>query len=204
MSPKGRPTGFLKCYLGTIRNQVAYCLQAQVCQVATETNPHFVTSFEGGRNDGGVLLGSIAIGDDITERYVTTVDTDNGEQDVVTVEVKSLSPRADTNKSVTWGYRFTQSQLDSCQAVILISPKDPDYVALVPIHCIRHNERSTRTVFVSQPFRPLWTLHPLPAFPPELAPFIRPLAQLGEALAHMRDVTNASLQASNAVITEHW
>lgn len=203
MAPR-EPPHILRSYETTMQNLVAYNTQTLVCQVATKTNAFFVASFEGERNDGGVLLGSPAVGDDITERYFNNIEADSEQVDTVTVDVKSIAPIVNHNKTVFWRYTFTPAQLGSCQAVIFISAKDPDYVALVPMHCLRHEKQLTRLEFASQNIRPLWTLHPPPGFPPELAPFMRSLSQLGEGLANMRDVTNASLRDLDAIRGQHW
>lgn len=117
---KGRSSSstLLNSYACIIRNQIAYCTQAQGCQVATETNAYFVAAFEGGSNDGGIRLGSPAVGDDITERYFNTVGQDSETEDIVPIDVKSIAPGTDTNQAIIWRYQFTPAQVESCQAAI--------------------------------------------------------------------------------------
>ena len=114
-----------------------------------------MASFEGGRNDGGVLLGSPAVGDDITKRYFNNIEVDSEQVDTMTVDVKSIAPIVNHNKAVFWCYTFTPTQLGSYQAVIFVSTKDPNYVALMPMHCLHHEKRLTRLEFASKNIWPL-------------------------------------------------
>ena len=154
MAPR-EPPHILRSYETTMQNQVAYSTQTLVCQVAIETNAFFVASFEGGRNDGGVLLGSPAVGDDITKRYFNNIEVDSEQVDTMTVDVKSIAPIVNHNKAVFWRYTFTPTQLGSYQAVIFVSTKDPNYVALMPMHCLHHKKRLTRLEFASKNIWPL-------------------------------------------------
>ena len=198
----------LRTYTITIRNHVAFCAQALVCQVATETSPFFVTAFEGGRNDGGIRLGSPAVSEDATDRFFETVDRESRTKDLVTVDVKSIAPMADTRgEAVYWAAEFTPAQLKSCQVAILTATKDPGYVAVVPMYCLHQRPMAPLSKgkrHNTQNIRPVWTLHPLPAFPPEFAPFIRPLSQLEEALTNIRDITIASLPGSETDTIPYW
>ena len=208
MAPSHRDVDILRSYTSIIRLQVAYCSQAQVCQVATEANPFFVAAFEGGRNDGGIRLGSPSVSEDITERFFDTVEGETSTKNLVPVDIKSIAPMADTRgEAVYWRAEFTFAQLESCQVAILTAAKDPGYVAVVPMYCFRQRPMPLSPMgrrHNTQNIRPVWTLHPLPAFPPEFAPFIRPLSQLEEALTNIRDITNANLPGSEANTTPYW
>lgn len=208
MARSFRDADILRSYSIALRNQVAYSAQAQVCQVATAANPFFVTSFEGGGNDGGIRLGSPSVGEDITDRFFDTVKGDTSTRDLVPVDIKSIAPKADNRgEAVVWLFELTGSQSKSCQVAILVAAKDPGYVAVVPVYCLRQRRMTpsgSKMRNHTQHIRPVWTLHPLPAFPPEFAPFIRPISQLGEALTNVRDITIANLPGSGADTTLYW
>ena len=95
-----------------------------------------------------------------------------------------------------WSLSLTPQQMRTCQALIITTPKEPDFVILLPAHYIRQKKEAHKdgsANFFTRGFRPLWTLHPLPAFPPELTPFVLPLSELGQAVADMRDyITGAA------------
>ena len=175
-----------------VRQIVAYSCEAQVCQAAADQCDYFVKAVENARNDCGLYIGPETLERDqgLAHIYNQLHQFTQRDKIIAPFEIKSLTPANDFRKSGIWRWTFRPDQVLSCQVVIFATPKDPDFIAFLPMHYLS-SLRSTKIkneVLVSLPkFRPQWTLHPLPAFPPELVPFLVPVSQLGVACGNTRD-----------------
>lgn len=188
------PTARIRSYNTTTYVHTAYLAERQVCQAAMETNGHFVRSFEGGHNDGGLLQSRQTVQGSATERLFAAMDMDDGKAQVLPIEVKCPTARADDKSNIYWTVDFRHSQFSTCQIVIVSSIVERGFVAVFPMEIIReripkieHGHPGNRKIrYMSASFRVMWQLHSIPAFPPEWAPFILPMPALGSALARIR------------------
>lgn len=183
----------VQIFLSAVRGQVAHLAEASVFR-AVEGYPWVLRAVDGGANDGGIYVGRQALGSSLISRILGLSDLQ--EAQVVPFEIKNWAPCTDTWGGVFWRISFSERQLESCQFVIITSAQDCSYVALLPMHLWLERVNTHGLGAVSDAIRPLWTIHPLPAFPPEMAPFMLPLSQLGEALDGVRDFANG--------FVDHW
>jgi len=184
-----------KSYNSAILTMVAFSAEARVCAITAQANPYFVRAFEGGGADCVVctksdeLEGSSA---DRTFAMLDSIDRGDPEKGLIAIECKNISPRTDQEANILWTFVLTEYQRRYCQLVILTSARDPDFVVGLPMRYIdlKFPNRRGDTEITFYGLRALWTLHSVPAFPPELAPFTLPLVRLGDALAQVRDFAN--------------
>lgn len=157
---------------------------------------YIIWSPESGNNDFGILIGDEypeGLDGDGISKLVKLIDSGENSKIVVPMDVKCIMPMT-IRETATWGVKLTPEQRRTCQAVIITTPKEPQFVVLLPVYYLRQREvggkKSTICWFPGP--RPMWTLHPLPAFPPELTPFILPFPGLPQALADARDYSTGS------------
>lgn len=188
---KASTDALTRTYAGSLRVQVAYLSEARICEIAgkaDEISPNFVKAFEGGRVDCGVYQGPTRLPDDSTKKQFAVSEADTNEKTILPVDLKDIAPVCH-KEAIYWIIHVSVNQAKTCQAIIINAAKDPDFIAVLPIHYIRHHllevSRTGKHIY-SKPFRPLWTLQQLPAFPPELAPFMIPTSSVGQLLANMR------------------
>jgi hypothetical protein len=171
--------------------QVASLAESRVCEYAAK-NPDFLRAFEGGQHDCGLYLGSKLLGGTLTDRLYMLQDTEDWEREsIIPMDVKNPGPIADHKGSVFWVFHITQEQVKRCQVLLISSPKAPDSVTLLPMHY--HRIRSKTLLRGSDSYRPSWTTHPLPAFPPEWSPFVMHISKIADALANMREYANGTI-----------
>ncbi|KAL9042304.1 MAG: hypothetical protein Q9180_000700 [Flavoplaca navasiana] len=160
-------------------------------------HPRLVRGFESGVNDCGLIVGPDDVpGGTPTDRSFALRQDHNGNTVVVPMEIKYASIAHDESGNAVYHFGLTEDQWDTVQAIILRNFQEPDYVAVIPIHYIRQRlkgEYCSGGIF--DHLRPLWTLHPLPSFAHELAPFITPIARLYETLNSMYQYANGSGKA---------
>ena len=205
----------MRGYRSYTRIMVAAISEAHISRMALDQTPHFVRAFEGGRADGGILAqgsglqGSAAdrllalglldtvvtsSGGQMNERAGDAVQAQRGNNHVQCfgVDFKSISPCYDGKRFVSWPFHFTKAQWHSCEAVVLTSSQEADYVALLPMGYIRAAKSGVdfpkvgALCIYGRGFQPQWILQALPAFPPELAPFMLPSSRLGVAFDSLR------------------
>ena len=155
-----------------------------------------VWSPEGGKNDFGILVAEGLEGNDIRKLVHLTDAGVVGSKPIVPLDVKLIMPQS-IYGSAMWFVHLTQEQIKTCQALIITTPKEPDYFILLPVHYLRCQNKvevskKESTQFWFRGVRPAWTLHPVPAFPPKLTPFISPFSGLQQILADMRDYATGS------------
>lgn len=177
----------LQEYANAFQTHVAYLCEARIRQLAVEQVDFFVESYEGGLNDGALYVGSGTFQNKGGAAHTLFVQLSkhHGEKVLAPLDVKRCTPKCDSKRGVQFYIKISPGQRQSCQALILVSPKEPDFVGLIPFHYLPSKGTVEDGVSFA-PIRPLWTLHPLPAFPPEYTSFIFPVQQLGNRLENMR------------------
>ena len=153
----------------------------------------FLKAFEGGGHDCAEWFGPIRLPRNLTSKLMTALTSDELDPCgayVLPIDIKTFSPIwHQREKVLKWKCEFTESQTRACQAVIMSTHKDPWFVALVPLHYIRKNsDPSVKKLYVnSLKFKIDWTLHAVPAWPPEWGPFQLPTTQIRNGLDLIRD-----------------
>ena len=175
--------------------QASYLAEFQVARAIAGCSQEsgIVRSPESAANDFGLLVGRNLEGDETT-KFIQLVRSNMNSRTIAPLDVKSLMPRI-VHGTAMWGLHLTPQQMKTCQALIIITPKEPKFVALLPVHYLCQWKKSCKEKsadFRTCGPRPLWSLHPLPAFPPSFIPFVFPFSQLGQALADMRDYCTGS------------
>lgn len=205
------PSSVKRSYFSGIINLVSKIAEHNVCHAAYQQDIFFVQAFEAGNIDCGLVLDQRKA--DLLD--YTTLNTERlmlfteyGVQKstpIIPLEIKSANPcfQHTGNALTTWC--FSNEQWKKAEVAILVSIKDPKSIGMVPMKILRRNDKSRspmfnclsrekRTWLSSISIRPMWTLHPLAAFPPELAPFMLPLDELGQAFG---DIKQMNLDQSN-------
>ena len=185
----------LKYYENCTKLRVAFLVEARLCQAAAEGTDgrYFIRAFECGQCDAGLYVGRGKMIGNATERSFQLLDSQQEQESVVPVDIKSISP-ALGQEWASWLLHAERGQRESCQALILSSTQEPNYVALVPMQYLypEESDKGGPQLYYTSGFAHHWILHPLPAFPPELTPFILPLSQLASALANVREFAQGS------------
>lgn len=201
---KYRYHGFARTFFSSMVQVASELGESALSSTVSVGGTNIVRAPEGGRHDCGWYTGSRPLPASGIERLLTiSQDGDDQRAQIIPLDVKSNLPRTSADGEVTWKFKFTALQWKHCQAALLFSIKDPNFLALIP----RAYFKGTYNIFTvqgsveypvasSKGIRPLWTLHPFPAFPPELAPFILPRKDLPKALTDM--------QAYSQGRTESW
>ena len=180
----------LLSYTNATRTYVAFSSEARICGIAHQHCPSFVRAFEGGVTDCGLYMGLRNPDGDLADKVLSVLEAKDPQGRVIPIEAKDLAPITDLKANVYWIYHFTKRQAEHCQVAIISVAKDPEYVALLPLHYYRKRGRMTddsngQVPIYSCLLRPRWLLHSVPAFPPELAPFILPINDLSQALENI-------------------
>ena len=185
----------LKYYEDSTRLQVAFLVEARLCQAAAEGTDgrYFIRAFEWGQCDAGLYVGRGDLIGNATEQSFQLLVSQQEQGSVVPVDIKSISPGLG-HEGALWLVQSSPGQSESCQTLIISSTQEPNYVALVPMQYIylTKSAKGGRRSYYTSGFAHHWILHPLPAFPPELMPFILPLSQLARALANLRAFAQGS------------
>ena len=181
----------LEHYEDCIRSQVAYLVEARLCQAAAAGTDgrYFVRAFECAQCDAGLYVGQGDLIGNATEQSFQLLDSQQEQESLVPLDIKSISPRFN-ERWASWAFHTELAQKQCCQALILSSAQEPNYVALVPLQHFSRTFGKSDHHFSGFPHH--WILHPLPAFPPELTPTILPLSQLASALANLRAFAQGS------------
>lgn len=173
------------------RGAVAYLAEARVCQLGIEAHSNFLRSSEGGANDCGLFMESELPEMSATDRLFSLQESPASKRNnVVTLEIKDLSPRADGRANIYWSCSITIGQAKTAQVFILTSAAEPDYIAFIPAFYF-HDKRTVAYLSTAGNLdaafwsvRAAWTVHPLPAFPLELSPCMLPLGKIKAALSN--------------------
>lgn len=150
------------------------------------TPSYFLRGFESGINDGGLFVGPCTLpGETTTDRFFALQHDHEDKPVVVPFDIKYGHPTNDQRGNVTWSFGISPDQWDTAQAIIVGSFKEPDYVAMIPMHYIHQRFGHHRPGGIFDYCRPLWTLHPLQPFPREMGPFMVPSARLAQTIEGM-------------------
>lgn len=196
IAARAKGASLVKGFNGAIQAQVLALAEYQVTRHAS-SNPNFVRAAEGGVFDCGIWVGDEALVGSMTDKFFQI--TGSNRRSVVPAEIKSVTPKSDHKGNVWWRINLSAVQYDRGGAIFITSPYEPDFVAVVPMEYIRR--RTTRRsgdriqLLEFKGFRPDWTLHAMPAFPPELHPFMMPINRLGDAVGAIRDFTKGTSQS---------
>ncbi|KAI4273778.1 MAG: hypothetical protein LQ337_004410 [Flavoplaca oasis] len=188
-----------------MRSQCAFLMEARIFNLVEYGN--FLRAFEGGIVDCGLFLGNELPGGSPIDILFQLQLSCGEEPLIVGLEVKAfVHIAADNAGNVTYYLAFaSQAQYDAAEALVITSPSEPDFVALVPMRYIRlrveklqekrkkKNDRYSHEEIFDY-HRPLWILHKLPAFCPELRPFMLRAVQLGGALHNMREYAKGNIE----------
>lgn len=178
----------LRQYAQGLASIVAFLCEARIRQDVAEQVEFFVEAFESGLNDCAIYAGSGTLQNrgGAADTLFVQLASHGGKEVLVSLDVKQCSAKCDSGNGIQFSFKISPGQRLSCQAVIILSPKEPDFVILVPLHYLPKKDSPMRFEVVLSSYRALWTLHPPPAFPPEYAPFIFPFARVENALKNMR------------------
>ena len=142
----------LRSYHHSTLNQVASLAESLVGRVIannigqsglSDRHKHIVRSPEGGNNDFGIVVGpefSGGLRGNDLEKYMSLVNSK--EVTVIALDVKSFMPRTTFGTAIPVVH-LTPRQVDTCQALIIIIPIDPNFVALLPVHYIHQREKTS-------------------------------------------------------------
>ena len=171
----------------SVRVMTAAVNESRVARAGIEGSEYFLRAVESGNVDAGIYLGPKTLTGSFTVRFFLLDDANDPEPNIIPLELKDIAPRTDDRKNIFWSFQLSAKQSRLAAAIILTSAEEPEYVAFVPHHYLSKNDSACRLTLVSMIIRPVWTLHVLPAFPFELAPFMLPLSSLNKAIANLRD-----------------
>ncbi|KAL8883029.1 MAG: hypothetical protein Q9198_000067 [Flavoplaca austrocitrina] len=187
---KGPPAS----YHGATTAQVGAKAEAITCENAAAQTEYFIKAFEGGQLDCGLSLEDrVFPASSPTNRVFAAFDSGAGSVLMIGIECKDLGPHSDGWGNVKWGIGMSDVQWEHVQVVIISSGAyEPEMVVVLPRHYLY--QPRPKGSYGMRGFRAYWILHPLPAFPPELAPFIVPLTRLGEALEAIRKYARGEIE----------
>lgn len=159
--------------------------------IAGDGERSVIWSPESGENDFGIVVdGEYPEGlqGDGISKFAQLVDISEDSKPIVPLDVKSMMPKS-TQGAIAWAVTLTGQQRRTCQALIILSPREPNFCVFLPVYYLRQRRSPAdfRVDFRIRGFQPLWTLHPLPAFPPDLTPFVTPLSKLKQTVIDMRN-----------------
>lgn len=184
----------LAAYRRRMQSAVFFLMEERACRLATEQCKYFIRAGEFGVCDGAIVIRGGPL--DAGRGDAETIFSDNGAAFVMAgVDIKTIMMRCDNIRGAILSYSVTRNQLESCTALILCNPAEPDFVIFLPFYYVpglttweetREANEKKETIVSMPPFRPEWSLHPAPPFPSEYVPYITPVRLLGEALKDMR------------------
>ena len=190
MSTLVKMSPMLRSYISSFRSNligtVAEALVSEVALGSSQSHDFFIKAFEGGRMDLGLYLGSEPVTGTATDRLYWLLKHKSRTLCIYPGDVKHFSATTDDHGGLYWRLCLTESQAKDCQFLVVISAADSHTVALIPT--AGYQDRLTPTVktIYTSTIRWFHLSQALPAFPPQWAPVLLPLSQLGEALANMR------------------
>ncbi|KAL8873387.1 MAG: hypothetical protein Q9198_007034 [Flavoplaca austrocitrina] len=172
---------------------VCFIIEERICQLAAEQCKHFIRAAESGEVDGAVVLedGYLNAKTGDAERLFHLCRTASGKAIMAGVDIKVVMLASDNVKGGVFSFGISLRQRESCEALILCNPMEPDFVVLLPIYYVPERtaweKKKGKGGSVNMPpFREPWALHPAAGFPSEYVSFITPVRLLGKALECMR------------------
>ncbi|KAM0796555.1 hypothetical protein BDR22DRAFT_825007 [Usnea florida] len=174
---------------------VAFLSEARIRECAVKQVDFFVEAPEASDNDAAILVRpqTLQTRESAAETWFVELEAHREKIAVAALDIKSFTAKCDSKRGVFFSLKVQAGQRRACQALIVVSPKEPDFVLLIPLHYLPERNQDDAINITS--IRPLWTLHPLPAFPAEYTAFVTPVAQLGLRLQNMRAYYNQSSDA---------
>lgn len=167
--------------------------EAEVARLL-ESDPsvQWVKSPEFGVVDLALYLGDDTLDSGLTDRFFQLKKKYHGSKDkkFLCIEIKRISWQLHerTTKPWTMTIKMRRAQADMCDAIIIGSPEDPEWVALMPYACLVDMAKRGATGKVHRTniaSCPSFCLRS--DFPPELCPFVMPKSYLLKALQSLRD-----------------
>ena len=185
----------LREYQGGLLKVVAFLSEARIRECAVQQVDFFIEGPEGSENDGAIVVGpeTLQTREGAANTWFVELEAHGRKIALAALDIKSFTAKCDSKRGTCFTIHFQPGQMRTCQAVIVVSPKEPDFVLLIPVHYLPVKNIGDMVDLLG--VRPLWTLHPLPAFPPEYTAFVTPVAQLGLRLKNMRAYCNQSSDA---------
>jgi hypothetical protein len=191
-----------------------FIFEGQISSFLGEHVTGFVRAPEGGKCDMGVYTGQLLLPDDHISRVRVLIEGNTGKE-IILMEAKTATFWAGFNnkkRTPSMAISFTSYEFKNCQAVIFGTPADRSRVALIPMSWIRHKFRTKAPVAggIQIEFHVQIGFGAVPAFLPELAPFVMPRDYLPRAIKSMRDfATGASdewyeLRLASDINAEHF
>lgn len=184
----------LKSYGKGLGATVAFQCEAQARHSAAEQVDFFIEGLESGVNDCAIYAGPGKLQNTkcAAETLFVKLREALGDKVLAPLDITRCSARCDGKKGVQFWIHISPDRRKSCQALILVSPKEPDFYGLIPIGYFPNKDTTEGDGVYFPPIRLLWTLHPLPAFPPEYTSFMFPVTQFGDNLKRMQAYYNQS------------
>ena len=105
----------LEYYEDCTKLRVAYLVEARLCQAAAEGTDgrYFIRAFECGQCDAGLYVGRGNMIGNATERSFQLLDSQQEQESVVPVDIKSISP-VSGREWATWRLHAREGQKESC------------------------------------------------------------------------------------------
>ena len=148
----------LEKYAQGFRSLVAFLCEARIRQYATEQVDFFVEGFEGGRNDCAIYAGPGTLQTKegtANTLFVQLPKHHQGKKVLGPLDIKRCTARCDSKQGVQFTVKISPDQRLCCQTLILVSPKEPDFVALVPFHYLPLRDTEVAVEVYFRPIRPL-------------------------------------------------
>ena len=182
-------------YQGGLLNIIAFLSEARIRECAVKQVDFFIEGPEGSENDAAIFVGpeTLRTREGAANTLFGELSAYERKSVLAALDIKSLTARCDSKIGTCFTIHLQPGQRRTCRAVIVVSPKEPDFVLLIPVHYLPETNKAD-TLEVTA-VRPLWTLHPISAFPPEYTAFVTPVAQLGCRLENMRAYFNHTSDA---------
>ncbi|KAL8680694.1 MAG: hypothetical protein Q9186_003134 [Xanthomendoza sp. 1 TL-2023] len=179
-------TGIKSSYHRATNAQVASLAEATTCINAARQSEHFISGFEGSQVDWALsLMDTVFASSSPTNRVFAVFESNLKRLKIIGGECKDMGPRSDSRGNLYWIFKMRPAQWQHTQFLIISSSYDRGMVVVLPRHYLYRKSNDAEQYRI-RGFRAYWILHALPAFPPEYAPFVVPLARLGEALEAIR------------------
>ena len=128
----------LKVYQKRTISITAYLGEARICQVAANDCKWFVRALEFSSADCGIFLGlEDKLGQGGDAKTILSLLRDEPRSKLFALmDAKLLSAFGDKYQGVEWRFHVKPNQKALCQALLLFSTKEPDFIALLPMSYI--------------------------------------------------------------------
>lgn len=152
----------LAVYRRRMQSAVFFLMEERACRLATEQCKYFIRAGEFGVCDGAIVIkgGPLDAGRGDAE---TIFSRDGAASVMAGVDVKTIMMRCDNIRGAILSYTVTRNQLESCMALVLCNPAEPDFVIFLPFYYVpgltnweqtREANEKKETIVSIPPFRP--------------------------------------------------